>query len=504
MMPLANANYADMQGILRFGYSKLTAACFLLLRIDDAPSARRWLSNAPVASAEVQNPPPTRTLQIAFTSQGLSKLGIPDAILNGFSAEFISGIVGDDNRSRRLGDVGPNAPEQWIWGGYNSVPDAVAMIYAIPELFDQWRGTLQSGLTRSGFGLIACLPTTDMGGVEPFGFVDGVSSPVIDWEMQRDPSGDKLDYENVAMLGEFVLGYANEYGKYTTRPTMADPLADLPEAEDSSGMKDLGRNGTYLVIRQIEQDVRGFWSFLDRHANGDSKLRQSLAESFVGRKMSGDPLLPLTSTAISGVGPDPADQRNRFTFDSDPDGVVCPFGAHIRRANPRNADLPPGTLSEPVGRLINILALDHYFNGNGATQKDVVASTRFHRLLRRGREYGPKLTPEQRVEPAPPGEEPTGLIFICLNANIGRQFEFIQSAWITSSKFNGLDGESDPLLGNREPVAGCPADRFSLPIAGNVRRQFTNVPRFTTVRGGAYFFLPGLRALRYLARIGGV
>jgi deferrochelatase/peroxidase EfeB len=495
MAPLSDADFADMQGLLRFGYGKLTAACFLLLRIDDAAAARNWLASAPVSSAEVQTPPPSRTLQIAFTRQGLTKLDMPDAILQGFSAEFLSGMVGDDNRSRRLGDIGPNAPEEWQWGTRASVPDAVAMIYATPNLFEEWKSSLQSGLIQSGFSLIACLPTSDMGGVEPFGFVDGVSSPSVDWERRRDPSGDRLSYENLVMLGEFVLGYPNEYGKYTTRPLIADSAASLPDAEDAPNLKDLGRNGTYLVIRQIDQDVRGFWRYLDQQAASNA---QQLAESMVGRRMSGDSLLPPASHAIIGVDSD--DPRNRFTFDSDPDGIACPFGAHIRRSNPRNADLPPGTPSEPIGKLLHILALDRYFNNDSSSHRDLMASTRFHRLIRRGREYGLRLTPEQRLQPAPPGEPPAGLVFLCLNANIGRQFEFIQSSWITSTKFNGLSGESDPLLGNREPISGCPANNFTIPAASGLRQQLTGLPRFTTVRGGAYFFLPGLRALRYLAR----
>ena len=496
MAPLTNVDYRDMQGLLRFGYAKLTEACFLLLRIDDPAAAGRWLQTAPVSTAEIQNPPPTCALQLAFTQQGLQRLGIAPEILNGFSAEFLSGITGEGNRSRRLGDIGVNAPEHWYWGGPSGEPDMAALLYALPGHFDSWKSTIDSGLTHSGFTLLQCLPTSDMGGVEPFGFVDGVSTPTVDWDRKRNPSGDKLTYENITMLGEFVLGYPNEYGEYTGRPKIVDSNADLPDAEDSPGYKDIGRNGTYLVIRQIEQDVRGFWRFIDQQVNSDPTQRQDLAEKIVGRKMSGDSLLPESSQSIPGVGPDLTDiQQNQFTFDDDPDGLRCPFGAHIRRANPRNADFPRGTSSEPLEKLIRILGF-----GQKTIREDLIASTRFHRLLRRGREYGPKLSPAERLEPAPPNEPPTGLEFVCLNANIGRQFEFIQAAWLNNTKFDGLDSETDPLLGNREPIAGCPASEFSLPVAGTVRQQLQDVPRFTTVRGGAYFFLPGLRALRYLAR----
>ena len=100
---------------------------------------------------------------------------------------------------------------------------------------------------------------------------------------------------------------------------------------------------------------------------------------------------------------------------------------------------------------------------------------------------------------ASPGAD-TGIYFICLVANIKRQFEFVQSAWLIGSKFAGLTGESDPLLGHRLPDPGdSPTDGFSIPQADGPDRRLTGLPQFVTVQGGAYFFLPGIRALRYLA-----
>jgi deferrochelatase/peroxidase EfeB len=102
------------------------------------------------------------------------------------------------------------------------------------------------------------------------------------------------------------------------------------------------------------------------------------------------------------------------------------------------------------------------------------------------------------------GDGERGLYFIGLNANIARQFEFVQGAWMMGSKFGGLAEESDPLVGSREPIPGCPVtSSFSLPQASGLRRRITGLPQFVTVRGGAYFFLPGLRALRYLTGFGG-
>ena len=103
----------------------------------------------------------------------------------------------------------------------------------------------------------------------------------------------------------------------------------------------------------------------------------------------------------------------------------------------------------------------------------------------------------------PPNDPERGLHFICLNASILRQFEFLQNAWTVNTKFSGLTGEGDPLVGIREGIPGCPiTDNFTIPKEGGLRRRVSGLPQFVTVRGGAYFFLPGLRALRYFAEAG--
>jgi Tn3 transposase DDE domain len=131
---------------------------------------------------------------------------------------------------------------------------------------------------------------------------------------------------------------------------------------------------------------------------------------------------------------------------------------------------------------------------------DLMSSVRYHRILRRGREYGFVLSAAKALAFEEPDDQERGLHFICLNANIVRQFEFLQNAWIASTKFSGLTGESDPLLGNREPIRDCPVTSdFNMPQDGGLRRRVSGLPRFVTVRGGAYFFLPSIRALRYFA-----
>jgi deferrochelatase/peroxidase EfeB len=493
----ARVDFNDIQGLVRFGHGKLTEACFWLLQIRDAAAARSWLATAPVTTAIELDGPPKTALQVAFTREGLQALGLPDDILAGFSDEFLSGMTGEDSRSRRLGDVGASAPQYWQWGAAGKVPHVLVMLYAQPGQLDGWTQTIKGAEWNAAFTELACLLTSNLQNVEPFGFADGISQPTLDWDRQRSPQSDQFEYGNLLSLGEFLLGYPNEYGKYTDRPLL-DPgqpsSSILPFAEDVSHKRDLGCNGTYLVLRQLQQDVRGFWRFLDKQTNSDPQDRQNLAEHMVGRKMNGDPLLPLSAQPIAGIDAKAAPQ-NQLTYDSDAAGTRCPFGAHIRRANPRNADLPPGS-NGLIAKLLHTLGF-----GSKKFRDDIMASTRFHRLLRRGREYGPALSPQQALSDSPDTGE-HGIYFICLAANISRQFEFVQNAWVMSTKFNAMTEESDPLLGNRQPVPGCPfTDTFSLPQEIGVRTRITQMPQFITVRGGAYFFLPSVSALRFLAAL---
>ncbi|HTO47698.1 MAG TPA: hypothetical protein VML91_08650 [Burkholderiales bacterium] len=469
----------DVQGLVRFGYKHLTEACFLLLRVKDAAAARAWLARAPVTSAANTDPLPQTALHVAFTSEGLRALEVASDLCAEFSAEFVAGMASDAARARRLGDVGANDPGGWRWGTGARTPHVAVLLYAGPGRLAAWEREVEAQCA-AGFEPIERLSSSATQLAEPFGFTDGISQPKVDWERER-PVGDhdRLDYENLVCLGEFLLGYPNEYGLYTPRPLLApqrDPDGLLPRAEDAPEQADLGRNGCYLVLRQLQQDVPGFWRELDRQAGGDADLRERLAAAMVGRKKDGDPL------AAPGA-------VNDFTYQGDPRGLRCPLGAHIRRTNPRNADLPPGARGL-LSRLWRMLG----FNA-AAREQDLVASTRFHRLLRRGRKYGGGAA----AAAYPPAAD-AGLYFICLAANIKRQFEFVQSAWLIGSKFAGLTGESDPLLGHRLPDAGnSPTDGFSIPQAGGPDCRLSGLPQFVTVQGGAYFFLPGIGALRYLA-----
>ena len=495
----SEVDYGDVQGLVRFGYGKMKEASYAHLRVKDVTAARAWLRNAPVTSAITMTPPPPTAMQIAFTAAGLEALGVPRAVRESFSAEFLAGMT-EQSRARRLGDVGTNDPSLWEWGYVTSMPHLMVMFFAEPGRLQAFVQQSKTDAWNAAFEEQRWLGTADLDGVEPFGFADGISQPHVDWERRRDVAPPQIDYTNVVALGEFLLGYPNEYDKYSDRPLLDADFAgarDLLPAEDAPDKKDVGRNGTYLVMRQLRQDVRSFWQFVHRQSSGDFADAEKLAAAFVGRTRAGDPLVPMQEQQIPGIGPDPDQVRqNQFTFARDPMGVACPFGAHVHRQNPRNTDYP----GRPTGlaKLITMLGF-----GPDGFRDDLMSPVRFHRILRRGREYGPELLPENALTPAPPKDPERGLHFICLNANILRQFEFLQNAWTVNTKFSGLTGEGDPLVGIREGIPGCPVtDNFTIPKEGGLRRRVSGLPQFVTVRGGAYFFLPGLRALRYFAVAG--
>ncbi len=482
----------DTQALVKTGFRDLRG-CYLLLRIVDAGPARAWLRSLQLTKVSAVGGGQTQdaAVQMALTAAGLSALGHDRELIEVFAPEFTISLADDPSRSRRLGDIGDNAPMHWDWGSGATEPHVLLMLFAkgeqrIRALAEEMRRQAEA----AGLSSVTTLPTSDMDGHEPFGFRDGLSQPEIDWHGNRVPgSAADMDFRNTIAAGEILLGYPNEYGLYTERPLLdarKPGAASLPVAEDQPELRDLGRNGSYLVFRQLHQDVRGFWRWLYREAGEAGAVE--LAETMLGRHMEGEPFAALGTADIGGAKKHPL---NDFNFKRDPDGRVCPIGAHIRRANPRTGDFPGGR----TGLIRKLLAL---FGLTGTAEADRIASSRFHRLLRRGREYGEPLSRSEAVKPDAKDVQ-SGLHFICLNANLARQFEFVQGAWLASAKFAGMTNEQDPMLGNRVPFpADQPTDRFTRPHADGPCLVSKSVPQFIRVRGGAYFFLPGLRALSWL------
>ena len=158
-MALSDFDFGDIQGLVRFAYAHLADARFYLLRIADAGAARAWLAaHLPAGSARqaaprggagpealsitnaVKETPPDHALQVAFTAEGLRRMGVDESIVNGFSAEFVGGMV-QESRSRRLGDIEENAPKHWSWGWPDQperMPHLVVLLYAEAGRLQQW------------------------------------------------------------------------------------------------------------------------------------------------------------------------------------------------------------------------------------------------------------------------------------------------------------------------------------------------------------------------------
>jgi Dyp-type peroxidase family len=459
----------DIQGLLARGFGNLKAASFLLLSIEDPSAAKRWIAGVADGITSAKDRPAERAVNLAFTARGLTKLGLAPEVIEGFSFEFRDGMT-SPHRRRVLGDLDENAPERWVWGGPRSPGiDILVLLYGRDE--HDLDGALRDvGPGGAGLSEVATLKTVALTDREHFGFHDGISQPVIEG---MDHPGTAA---NTVKAGEFLLGYPNEYGLYPDTPTLdRSPTATspLPTAPRGAGGADLGRNGSYLVLRQLSQDVPGFWQFLDRATavtNGGDGERVRLAAKLMGRWPSGAPLV---------VSPDEDDpslgDENEFGYHAqDPHGLRCPKGSHVRRAHPRDSlDPEPGS------------------------EKSIDIGKR-HRILRRGRQYGSwisPLAPGKQPKGADQGED-RGLYFMCLNANLARQFEFVQHTWINNPKFDGLYDDADPVVAAR----AASGRTFTLPNRP-VRRRLTGLPSFVTVRGGAYFFLPGIRAVRYLASL---
>lgn len=498
IMKTGEVDFADVQGLLRFGYGKMKKARYELLRVKDAAVAGEWLKAAEIANAVKAKNPPCRALHVAFTADGLRAMHVSSEVVDGFSHEFCAGMAAEA-RSRQLGDVDANAPANWWWGGPKGELHLVVMFFGDGDGFADFVATSKTPLWDAAFELVpnGVLDTSDLDNIEPFGFSDGISQPEIDWEQCLETTHSKFEYGNRVALGEFVLGYPNEYGKVTERPLLKpdECSAGLPNALDAPGMMDLGRHGTYMAIRQLEQDVRGFWNFAYARSGGDHDAAEKLAATMVGRNRDGTPLITTPAGNFTTMSKDPV--KKDFTYDADAAGTRCPFGAHIRRANPRNSDFPnrPANLWRKLMTMIGF--------GPRGFRDDLISSVRFHRILRRGREYGPGLTPEDAVAGSGP-REPRGIHFICLNANLSRQFEFIQNAWLAGTKFSGLSDESDPLVGTRGEISGsADTGKFTIPSENGLGRKVCGLPQFVTVRGGAYFFLPGIRGVRYIAGCSG-
>lgn len=442
--PGVEAALGDVQRLVVSAFAHLPWARYLMLRLDasaDPRPARAWLVSLAdeIPSAAVRDE--ERATAVAFTAAGLAALGTPASVLAGFPRAFRQGMV-SEYRARLLGDTGESAPEHWAWGGPGRPPHVLVAHFTrtATQLEQEAEATAEAA---SAVGIVVDHVIDTMllpAGIEHFGFADGISQPVLagtEWAQRSTAPR----WDTVAP-GEFVLGLVDELGL----------VADFPRA----GGVDLGRHGSFLVVRQLEQHVDRFRTHIADAASARGLDPDDLAADLVGRRRDG------ASLAVGA--PTEEGRRNDFGYEQDQLGLGCPLGAHVRRANPR--DSTRATLVK--------------------ARETALRSANRHRILRRGRPYGP--TDVSRT-----GDEPRGLLFLAFNADIERQFEFVQHTWLGNPVFAGLDGELDPITVEQPADGG----RFSIPQRP-VRDQLRGLPSFTTTRGGAYFFLPGIEGLRLL------
>jgi len=459
---------ADVQGLMLFAYKQHPRSRFYLLDLSGG-EPREWLRRAitDVTSGDDDRAGKYR-FNVAFSSRGLRALGLDDEDLGTFQREFVQGMAHPE-RSNVLGDRYSDDPEHWQWGNASTPVGGLAMLYARdePELAER-AAEVEKSLAKFGIAF----KVEDVGlfadGREHFGFTDGLAQPNVRGSGRRKKPG-----EATLATGELVLGYTNAYGLVTEVPSAKsrrgtrEHPAPLPGGQRVS----FGHNGTYLVLRKLRQDVAGFWRYCwdaarAERASNVAERAKLIAARMVGRWPNGVPLVE----APEAEAP-PRASLNDFGFrERDPDGLRCPFGAHIRRANPRDMF--------------------------GADAKEGLHDANLHRVVRRGRAYGPKLSGEL---PGPDDGVERGLYFMALNANLRRQFEFIQQTWINSCKFAGLSAERDPLVGKEAfDLDDQPVPRIFTAQARPVRQRYEQLPKVVHVRGGEYFFLPGMRALNYL------
>jgi Dyp-type peroxidase family len=460
--------FGDTQGFVFSGYLQKPLASYLLLKVTSPVRARAFLRDVAQLVTTGNDRPADACVNVAISAAGLAALGLPDDAFQTFPLEFREGMAGSETRSRALGDTGSSDPSHWRWGQPNDRVHVLLMLFARDEavlerLVNAQRSAFAGALSVAYERRTRALPDRR----EHFGFTDGIAQPIIEGSRQERSGAPSVK------AGEFILGYRNEYGKLPFVPNVApalDVAGQLVDCQPDQTRRSLGHNGSFVIVRELDQRVYDFWRYLREAAErlspgstaADGAVR--LAAKCVGRWPSGAPLVN---------APDADDRRLAQDDDfgyfwRDRDGQRCPIGAHIRRTNPRDSLEP-----DPIN------------------SKRVVDR---HRILRRGRSYGPPIDVPWRVE-SDDGVE-RGLFFVCLNANIRRQFEFVQQTWANNPKFGGLYDERDPLIGDNDGATS------ELTIPGRPARQrLEGLPRFVDVRGGEYFFLPSVRALRFLASL---
>ena len=433
--------FDDIQHILLTRTPALTGQ-YIFLSFRTAEAGRAWLSavlDKVVSAAGVDTKTDNRWVSVAFTWNGLRALGVDEASLATFPEEFRQGMAA---RAEVIGDTGENSPENWVGGLASPRLHAIAILFARDETERKRCNTEHAKLLGKCEG-VEVLSTLDLQAVPPFTHAHdhfGYHDRLS--QPVIEGSGDTPTPGSGAPLkpGEFILGYPDENG----------PPYNLPQPEI------LSRNGSYMAYRRMVEHVGKFRDFLREHGKTPEE-QELIAAKLMGRWRSGAPL------SACPEKDDPA------------------LGADMQRNNDFNyAQRGPARLRRAAGL---------------AHPPDESA--------RHGGEHEPPSDdpPRRHLWPYLPEDKPDdgqerGIAAFIICASLVRQYEFAQNVWANDKNFHELGNERDPVVGNHDGTL-----EYKIPKRP-IRKTIKGLPAFTTVKGGAYFFLPGLKALRYLATPG--
>ena len=417
------------------------AARYEFLSFENADAGRRWLTGmidkvGTVASVGTSSPD-ARWVTIAFTHDGLRALGVDDVSLTTFPQEFREGLAA---RAELLGITGRNGPEHW--DSYLAAPafHAIAILFA-RDAAERGRSMRSHAEHLARVGGVQLLGSLDLHALPPFGEARehfGYLDRLTHVTIDGTNESPTAGSLPAVKPGEFFLGYEDESGE----------SAPLPQPEA------LTRNGSFLAYLRMQEHVGVFRDFLRTHGGPTSEEQELLAAKLMGRWRSGAPLVLCPDKDDPALGKDLA-RTNDFDFaETDPHGYGCPVGAHIRRMNPR------GT-GDNLGR---------------------------HQVIRRGGTYGDLLPPD-----VPDDGADRGIAAFMGCGSLIRQFEFVMSVWANNTSFKGQENSRDPIIGTQDGTLDMIIPKRP------VRKKIAGIPAFTTIRGGAYLFLPGIEGLRFLA-----
>ena len=434
----------ELEDIQHFLISRPSAlaARYEFLAFRRPGAGREWLkgilAKVGTAQALASGSPGTRWVTIGFTWNGLRALGVDHAALATFPEEFRQGMAA---RAEILGTTGANHPENWVGGLASEELHAIVILFA-RDVAERERCRQEHREHLLQCDGVKVLSSLDMEAIPPFTYAHehfGYRDRLSQPIIEGIGEEPTPGSGPAIKPGEFFLGYPDEDG----------PPAGLPQPAI------LAQNGSYIAYLRIEEHVGAFRDFL-RQQGETPEQQEWVAAKLMGRWRSGAPLVLSPDKDDPELGGD-MQRTNDFNYGKmDPYGYGCPLGAHIRRMNPR----------------------------------DTAVNMQRRKMIRRGGTYGPPL-PEDKPDD---GIE-RGIAAFVGCASLVRQFEFAMNVWTNDPNFHELGNERDPFVGTQD-------GSFDMTIPKRpIRKKIVGLPAFTTIRGGAYFFLPGIKALRYLTTL---